>query len=184
MDTVAKGNILIAKPFLGDPNFERSVVILCEHNEQGSFGFVLNQLSSYTLQDIIEDEETYTQAPIYIGGPVEQNTLHFIHRLGDVIEDSQKVVDDLYWGGNYEQIKTLLNIGKIEEKDIRFFVGYSGWAAGQLDRELEEDAWVITTTEAAFIFDTPADKFWRSILRNMGGKHRILSNYPIDPRLN
>jgi len=186
MDTtqVSKGNILIAEPFLGDPNFERSVVLLCEHNAQGSFGFVLNQISHYTLKDVIDDDETYIDMPLYVGGPVEQNTLHFIHRLGDVIEDSIQISEGLYWGGNYEQLKTLLNIGKVQEKDIRFFVGYSGWAEGQLDQELSEKVWIVSKTEASFIFDTPAKEFWRSILRNMGGKHKMLSNYPIDPRLN
>lgn len=181
---VNKGNLLIAEPFLGDPNFERSVILLCEHDEHSSLGFILNQTTELRFQDVMEDEETYTDMPLYIGGPVEQNTLHFIHRLNHLVEDSIEILDGLHWGGNYEQVKTLINIGKIQESDIRFFLGYSGWTGGQLAKELADNAWVVSQIDSKFIFDTAPKNLWRSVLRRMGGKHKIMSNYPIDPRLN
>jgi putative transcriptional regulator len=178
-----KGSILVAEPFLGDPNFERSVVLVCEHTQRGSFGLVLNQPTQLTLQDVMQ-ESPFLDLPLYLGGPVQQNTLHFIHRLPNLVPDSIPVARDLYWGGDYEEVKTLLNIGKIQETDIRFFLGYSGWSSGQLESELSEDAWIVSKADASFIFDTPSEQFWRGVLKKMGGKHKLLANYPIDPRLN
>lgn len=180
---VKKGDILIAEPFLGDPNFERTVILLCEHNEQGSFGFVLNQKIETNLNDLTEGK-FYTNNEIFVGGPVQQNTLHFIHRLGDLIENSVEIIKGLYWGGDFEQTQSLVNTGVIQTKDIRFFLGYSGWGVGQLDSELEQKSWIVTESKADFILDTEAEALWRLILKNMGGKYKQLSNYPIDPRLN
>lgn len=180
---VKKGAILIAEPFLGDPNFERTVVLLCEHNEQGSFGFVLNQKIETSLNDLTEGK-FYGDNEIYVGGPVQQNTLHFIHRLGDLIENSVEIMKGLYWGGDFEQTQSLVNTGVIQEKDIRFFLGYSGWGVEQLNNELEQNSWIVTESNPTFIFDTKAMDIWRLILKNMGGKYKQLSNYPIDPRLN
>ncbi len=177
------GILLVAEPFLGDPNFERSVVLICNHNEEGSFGFVLNQLSKLNLQDI-GDDEIYVNFPLYIGGPVEQDTLHFIHCIPEKIEGSIPIVDNLCWSGDYEQIKHLLNMGKISENEIRFFAGYSGWSAGQLQDEYNGNAWIVTEADASFVFDTPTKEFWRAVLKKMGGKHKAIANYPIDPRLN
>ena len=181
--TPAKGKLLIAEPFMGDPNFERSVVLLCENNEKGSFGLVLNQTSELTLKDVV-DGDFYADVPLGIGGPVEQNTLHFIHRLGGMIEESTRIADGLYWSGDFDQVKSLLNMGKITPTDIRFFVGYSGWGGGQLVAELAQNAWIVSQADPDFIFGTPPGQLWRGILRRMEGKYRALANYPTDPRLN
>lgn len=181
--TPAKGKLLIAEPFLGDPNFERSVVLLCEHNENGSFGFVLNQTTQLTLKDVIDDE-VYAEVPLHVGGPVEQNTLHFIHRLGALVEESIQVADNLYWSGDFEQLKSMLNTGTAAIQDVRFFIGYSGWGDGQLERELKQEAWIVTDADSDFIFNTPTDQFWRGVLRRMDGKYKSIANYPTDPRLN
>lgn len=178
----AKGKLLIAEPFLGDPNFERSVVFLCEHNEHGTFGLVFNQTTNLHLNDVLK-EPVVTNLPLYLGGPVEQNTLHFLHRLS-FIEDAVPVGENLYWSGDFEQITSLLNVGKITDRDLRFFIGYSGWSAGQLEEELSKNAWILSDTDAGFIFDTPVDQFWRAVLRKMGGEYRVKSHYPTDPRLN
>ena len=177
-----KGKLLIAEPFLGDPNFERSAVLLCEHNEDGSFGFVLNQLSNLVLNDVLQTP-TATDLPLYVGGPVGQNTLHFVHRLA-FLEDAVPLGNGIFWSGDFEQMTTLLNIGKISADDVRFFIGYSGWSSGQLDNELRQNSWIVSQTNADFVFDTPAEHFWRAVLRQMGGEYRVKSHYPNDPRLN
>ncbi|CAH0996376.1 hypothetical protein EMA8858_02508 [Emticicia aquatica] len=177
-----KGKILIAEPFLGDKNFERSVVLLCEDNEEGSFGLVLNQLTNLRLDDVMDN--IYGDLSLFLGGPVEQNTLHFIHRLGNQIDNTIEIGNGIYWSGDFEQIKNLINIGKISENDIRLFIGYSGWASKQLEGELKKDSWIVSDADANLIFDTPSKQFWREVLKRMGGQYKVLSNYPIDPRLN
>lgn len=178
----AKGKLLIAEPFLGDPNFERSVILLCEHNEEGSFGFVLNQVANLQLNDVLS-QPAAVALPLYVGGPVGQNTLHFVHRLA-FLEDAVELGGGLFWSGDFEQMTNLLNIGKISERDVRFFIGYSGWSSGQLDQEMERKSWIVSQATADFVFETPTDQFWRAVLRQMGGEYRVKSHYPIDPRLN
>ena len=180
--TITNGSLLIAEPFLSDTNFERSVVLICEHSEEGTFGLVLNQATNLTLSDVLDD--TYAELPLFTGGPVQQNTLHFVHRRPDLIDDSVEVMDGLYWSGDFEQVKQAVNLGTLKNEDIRFFIGYSGWSEGQLASELEAKSWIVARTDTAFLFDTPADQFWRGILKRMGGEFKAIAHYPVDPRLN
>ena len=118
---------------MGDENFERTVILLCEHNDNGSFGLVLNQGMSLTLSDVIDDN--YSEQPLFTGGPVQQNTLHFLHRLGAEVEQTTEVAEDIYWGGNFEYLKTMLNFQSKPHADVRLFIGYSGWSESQLKEE-------------------------------------------------
>jgi putative transcriptional regulator len=184
---LVKGKLLISEPFLGDPNFERTVVLLCEHNEEGSFGFVLNKNTEVNLKDALSEIDEVDNADgirLYLGGPVEQNTLHFIHRMGENIEGSIRICEGIYWGGNYEQVKLMIQTGILSENDIRFFIGYSGWGVDQLQTEIDEATWIIADTSSEMVFDTPSDKLWREVLKSMGGRYKELANYPTDPRLN
>lgn len=176
------GKLLISEPFMGDENFERTVILLCEHNANGSFGLVINQKTQLTLADIIDDN--YSEQPIFTGGPVQQNTLHILHTLGHDVQNSVKVAEGIYWGGDFEYIKTMLNYQNGETSKLKLFVGYSGWAAGQLEREIGQNTWYLTTATPSLVFDTPPKETWREVLRQMGGNYKIISNYPTDPRLN
>ncbi len=179
-----KGDLLLSEPYLGDENFERSVILMCEHNEEGSLGFVLNKTSLFTLEDIVDEASGYRQL-VHTGGPVQQNTLHFVHRLPALAEEASRLRDDLFWGGDFEALLSMINTRQIAQHDVRFFVGYSGWSAGQLASELKQGAWITyDKATAAQVFDTPPEKLWQQVLREMGGKYKMFSNYPIDPRLN
>lgn len=180
--SVTNGNLLIAEPFLGDTNFERSVVLVCEHSAEGTFGLVLNQTTSLTLSDVLDD--TYAELMLFTGGPVQQNTLHFIHRRPDLIDGSVEVMDGLFWSGDFEQVKRAVNLGTLTNRDVRFFIGYSGWSGGQLADELDAKSWIVARTDTAFLFDTPPDQFWRGVLKQMGGEFKSIAHYPLDPRLN
>ena len=183
LQNASKGALLIAKPFLGDPNFERGVILLCSYNDQGTFGFVMNQVTELFLGDVLE-ETIYQDIPLYLGGPVEKNTLHFIHRRPDLIAGGDEIIEGVFWGGNFDQVKTLLNINSLKQDDIKFFIGYSGWSGGQLENEIKEDSWIITNTTANFLFTTSAGELWREGLKNMGGEFRSIAHYPLDPRSN
>lgn len=179
-----KGGLLISEPFLPDPNFERTVVLLCEHNEDGSVGFVLNKPSILKFDEAVEDVEDFSPT-LYVGGPVQQDTLHFLHRSPEALEGSIMVTDEIYWGGNYEQLITMINTKSIIPEDYKFFLGYSGWAPGQLEEELRQKSWiVINDATAAHVFDIQPKILWKEILNNLGGKFRIISNFPVDPRMN
>lgn len=179
-----KGDFLISEPFLPDPNFDRTVVLLCEHNEEGSVGFILNKPSVLKFDEAVEDVVDF-DVPLYVGGPVQQDTLHFIHRAGDLLEGSMPIKEGIYWGGNYEQLITLINSGSINKKDFKFFLGYSGWAPGQLEEELKLKSWIIADdASVSQVFDINSELLWKEILNGMGGKFKIIANFPVDPRMN
>lgn len=168
---------------MNDSNFQRSVVLLIEHNAQGSLGFVMNRKLKVRIHEVIDDMPIF-EAPVFIGGPVEQSTLHFIHRIGPGLPGSQQVCEDIYWGGDFEMLKEMITLNQIEAEDILFFVGYSGWGSGQLETELERKSWIIAPENAQFVFQPSYSDMWRQILQSMGTKYQVISNYPVDPRLN
>lgn len=177
------GTLLISEPFLPDNNFKRTVIMLCEHNDEGTIGFILNKPLGMTINEAVEDFPGL-EVPLYLGGPVEHNTLHYLHRLGDQLEGSQQLLDGLWWGGNFEHLKAQINNSQISPADVRFFLGYSGWGEGQLEHELEEQSWVVASGKASYIFDTEPDDLWKEVLHDMGGQYQLMSTFPDSPLLN
>ncbi len=178
------GSLLISEPYQGDLNFERSVVLLCNHNEEeGTFGLIINRLSNLKLTDVIDLYSDSFEADLGIGGPVQANTLHFIHNLPE-LPDAIQLGENLYWGGDFEKLRILIGSGQVPATSIKFFLGYSGWTPGQLQEEIDRNVWIVNNIAANKLFNLEADSLWRNVLRGMGGKYKVLSNYPLDPRLN
>ena len=177
------GVLLVSDPFLKDPNFQRTVVLLCEHKEEGSFGLVLNRTVKQTLDQLITELEGYT-IPVYYGGPVQMDTLHFIHELPDEIPGGQEITKDIYWGGDFELVMTLLKKDALDLSKIRFYLGYSGWSSGQLTDEVNEKSWLTVTATRNLVFNEQTDNIWKEAVKSMGGEYKQLINYPIDPQLN
>jgi len=179
-----KGDLLISEPFLNDPNFSRTVVLLCEHNDEGSFGFVINKPADIKLNELMSDVGN-REDDVFVGGPVQQNALQFIHKCSGLVEGSAEVMDGVFWGGDFQQMVAMLEGDLIQEEDIKFFIGYSGWGAGQLNKELEINSWIISrNVKSEQIFNTDVDSLWKEVLNTMGGKFKIVANFPVDPRLN
>jgi putative transcriptional regulator len=179
----APGILLIADPFLKDPNFLRTVILLCEHKEEGSFGFVLNKQIENTLDQLIPDLEGY-KFPVYYGGPVQMDTLHFIHQYPDIIPGSFEISKGVYWGGDFEMVVEMIKKEEIKPARIRFYVGYSGWSSGQLESELKEKSWLTVKGERKLIFHKKIDEIWKESLKHLGGDFEMMINFPIDPQLN
>ena len=181
------GTLLISQPFLGDPNFERSVVLLCRHQpDEGAFGLVLTHPTPLVLGDVLPLPPAAPafsqQVPLLAGGPVQPDTLHFLHQRAE-LPGATDLGQGVYWGGDFD----LLLAGLTDEAAaaaVRLFVGYSGWSAGQLEEEIERGSWIRQPASAGKVFTLESDAFWRAILREKGGRYRALSNYPLDPRLN
>lgn len=177
-----KGCLLISEPHLPDNNFDRSVIYLCEHNEKGSFGLVLNKSSDYKLNELVPELDL--DFSVGIGGPVENNTLHFLFRNSPLIEGSIAVGNNITWGGNYEQIIDWAHTGTAYD-NILFYIGYSGWSEGQLEEEIERNSWIVfPEASEQLVFDTRKKNLWKEVLKEMGGRFSVFANYPTDPRLN
>ena len=138
----ARGSYLRAEPFSEDENFRRTVVLLTEHNDQGSVGYLLDRPSSYTLSQALPDIPGF-DVPLFEGGPVEQQTLHYIHRIAELGEEETEIAPGVYWGGDFEKLKMLIMSGQVGNDDIRFFHGYSGWGPNQLAGEMEHNSWIV-----------------------------------------
>jgi len=178
-----KGSVLIAEPFLRDAVFESSIVLLTEHNEEGTIGFVLNKPLNTSMQEIIQDfpEGNFS---VSLGGPVASNSLHYIHTLGERIPGSIHVYDKVYWGGDFDALKKLIQAGKIKEHEVRFFIGYSGWEPRQLERELSENSWLVTYIDTDKIMRHSDKKLWYNVLSKLGPRYKMWINAPADPSLN
>ncbi len=179
-----KGKLLIAEPSLtGDVSFNRSVVLLAEHNDEGSVGFILNKPLEYLISDLVKEINLPFQ--VYNGGPVEQDNLYFIHKVPDLITNSIEISDGIFWGGDFEKTVDLINNETISEHDIRFFLGYSGWASLQLDEELSSNSWIIVKNEyESNIIQKSTVAFWKEKMIELGGNYLLWSNAPENPSLN
>lgn len=186
MNQPKRGNFLIAEPFLLDNYFSRSVILLCEHeNEIGTVGFMINRILSEKLDDFFPELNEKVEIPIYFGGPVHPERLHFIHSLANEIEDGLKIADGLFWGGNFEKVKELLMEDKLDISRIKFFLGYSGWEKNQLADEMKENTWIVSDGAKELIFSDEEDTtIWKQSLKKLGGDYAQMSNYPIHPSLN
>ena len=180
---IQKGNLLIAEPSsIADSSFNRSIIYLTEHNADGSVGFILNKPSEYLLKDLVFDIDCDFR--VFIGGPVEHDNLYFIHTIPHLIPESIEVSKGVFWGGNYEAVKTYIEQGLIKKEDIRFFLGYSGWSIDQLEKEIKEKSWTLTDNKYKTIFSINDSQGWKDKLLEMGGDYILWANSPEDPNLN
>ncbi|WP_069675239.1 YqgE/AlgH family protein [Formosa sp. Hel3_A1_48] len=184
MVSIKKGKILIAEPsIIGDISFNRSIILLADHNNEGSIGFILNKPLDYCLGDLIPEIES--NLPIYNGGPVQQDNLYFIHKVAELIPESIEISEGLFWSGNFEQVSKLVAEEKINENDIRFFLGYSGWEANQLNSELKGNTWILSeNTHRNNIIKVVDTAFWKNKMLALGGEYSIWSNAPEHPSHN
>lgn len=183
-EKLQKGQLLLSEPsIIGDLSFNRSVILLADHNEEGSVGFILNKPLDYSINDLLP--EINSSFKVYNGGPVEQDNLYFIHTIPNLITNSIEISNGIFWGGDFELTKELINNGSITKEMIRFFLGYSGWSANQLEGELLANSWIVSkNTSSAGIFKKSSSHFWKDKITELGGDYLIWSNAPENPVLN
>ncbi|GAB7256943.1 YqgE/AlgH family protein [uncultured Polaribacter sp.] len=178
-----KGRLLVAEPsILNDNSFNRAIVLLTEHTDNNSVGFILNKPLEYCIKDLLPEIDC--DFIIYQGGPVEQDNLYFVHRIPQLLDNSIEVANGVFWGGDFKQLKDLLNNGLLDESDIRFFLGYSGWDKDQLEDELSGNSWFVTENNFENIFSNDEESLWKNKLLEKGGNYKLWANAPNDFNLN
>lgn len=184
MNTLKKGQLLIAEPsIIGDMSFNRAIILLADHNDSGTVGFIINKPLEYSLKDLIDN--TNSKIKVYNGGPVEQDNLYFIHKSPDLIPNSIEIGNGLFWGGDFDVVINLINTGKLLDNQIKFFLGYSGWDKNQLTSELNTNSWVISDNiYHDDIITINSTSFWREKMLELGGEYSIWSNAPEHPSYN
>lgn len=181
----AQGSILISEPFLQDAYFQRSVVLLVEHTQEGSTGFVLNKKTDLIVNTFFPEFEKLPDMPIYLGGPVSANRLFFIHTLGDlIVPDAVKINEHLYFDGNFDTLKRYILNGHSIEGKVKFFLGYSGWTKGQLTAEISRNSWIVSQLSNRNVLLADGESFWKRSLESMGSQYETWTKYPKEPYLN
>lgn len=177
------GSMLVARPTVGDPCFGRSVIAMIHHDTDGSMGVILNRMTNLCLSDILDNVKLTEEVPVFLGGPVNTEMMFFLHDLGpEVIADAEPLANDLYVGGDYDAIMKYLEEGESIASHMRFFVGYSGWEAGQLAGELERHDWVVLDgIDAQYALRTPHEKMWDDAVMRFGDRYRLWRNWPVEP---
>lgn len=178
-----KGRILVAEPFLSDVYFKRSIVLLTEHNNEGSVGFVLNKPVNLNINEIITEFPSF-ECKISIGGPVSTSSVHYLHTLGDIIPESVHVCGNIYWGGSFDAVKNLIEKGSITKEQIRFFLGYSGWMPKQLEEELNQNSWLVSNINPCQVMNHKMSEIWKDVLGLLGNKYKMWINSPENASLN
>jgi len=177
-----QGLVLVSEPFAPDSIFSRSVILLAEHNDEGTVGFIINKPINRTLQQITK-EFGKIDMKISIGGPVSNENIYYIHTYGKKIPGSIKIKENLYWGGDFKVLKTLLESGTIDEDKIRFFVGYSGWQENQLKNEIEKDYWLVSDIDIKTVMKYDKE-IWNKVVAKLDRRYRIWQYFPENPNLN
>ncbi len=177
-----QGRLIISEPFLPGNYFNRSAILLVEHSEKGAIGFILNKPIETPIKELFKDFPEFN-GDVYVGGPVGSESIFYIHTLGDKLHGSIQVKDNLYWGGDFDNLKSLISAGLVDMDQVRFFIGYSGWSEGQLENEIAENSWLVTEAPVEAIMNSDED-FWIDSVKNAGGHYELWQHFPEDPTLN
>jgi len=169
------GKLLLAEPFMLDANFKRAVILLCDCHYEGALGFIVNKPMDIRVDELLEDFPE-KEMKLYFGGPVAHDTIHFIHRKGDLVENSVEIANGIFWGGEFDKIKFLMKNEVITADDIRFFIGYSGWSPGQLEEELAYKSWILANMDKNYLFSGKSTDLWSQVMNNKGGHFQVIAD--------
>lgn len=181
---IQKGTFLIATPEIDMGIFFRGVVLICEHNPNGSFGLVINKSLDLELPEEIINIHNLANPHVGIraGGPVQTNQMMLLHTSDQIPQQTLQITDGVFLGGDLQFLQE--SITDENGPEIQLCFGYAGWGAGQLEREFLDGSWFLFPAAARHIFEIPADKIWQTLLREMGGKYAPLSMIPEDLTVN
>lgn len=178
-----EGSLLIAYPLLNDGYFNRSVVYVTSHNDEGSFGFIMNFKTQFKLRDV-RPQIMNGNFPIYEGGPVGKDQLFFLHTLGKQITDAHHIKDNIYFGGDFNQMLEMVEHGKVKQNEVRFFVGYSGWDEGQIEREIRAKSWIVNSGDNSDLLLIDQNELWKQKLEEQKQSYGIFARIGFDPSMN
>ncbi len=168
---------------MNDVYFGRGVILLAEHNDEGSFGMVLNKPLKQDFNDVVLNFPAF-DGKLFLGGPVERNSLFFIHTIGDLIEGSKEIAAGYHWGGDINIVKDMIADGLLNSTNIRFSVGYSGWSPNQLGNEIKRNSWAVIPKLDKKLLTKSPESLWKNQVDLLGKDFNHWNNFPNDPNLN
>ena len=181
-----KGYFLIANPVLPDPNFSRTVVLLCNHEDEGSFGLVINRSAPIDSKEVFSEMgmSEFPSGKIYLGGPVSPSQVFYLCHSEEPLPELESICNGVYLGMSWELLDNLMTRVENPEKNIRFYLGYSGWSAGQLAEEMTRLSWLTSAACGEFVFQDNEDEVWANVVRSLGKDYEYLVQAPVNPQWN
>lgn len=176
------GKLLISEPFNPEPNFKRSVVLISQHNPLGSIGFILNKPTQLRVDEALDDFPEF-DAPVFWGGMLQLDSIYYIHTI-ESLEGKKKIADGIYWGGNYTQLKVLIETGQIDSTQIKFIAGFSAWEPEELEDQIRQNNWWLTNADLETTFMDEPTEVWGNVLQKTGHIYGIMNDFPEDPGIN
>jgi putative transcriptional regulator len=180
---IKNGIVLLAEPFMLDPNFRRAAVLLCEHSPEGSMGFIMNRPTDLRVDELIDGFPEFA-APVFEGGPVQMDTIHYVHNVGSILDESHQIMEGIYWGGDFDKLKFLIRSELVKPENIRFFMGYAGWDEGQLLDEMTIGSWVLAEMHHNYLFKSRPEVLWQQVMYNKGDAYSVIAYMPDAPNWN
>lgn len=186
MDTeLGKGIFLVAAPQLRDPNFRQTVVLLCEHGDEGALGVVVNRPTAMSISEALPQVPIIEGAShvLYAGGPVQTNHVMLLYRVDQFPENSHHVFDGVCLGGDMGVVERILT-GQTTKDSFRAYLGYSGWGPGQLESEMKTGSWITLPADSKIVFEKDPAQVWQEILLSLGDAYKHYADMPFDPTCN
>jgi putative transcriptional regulator len=180
---IEQGKVIVAEPFLHDPYFKRAVVLFVEHSKQGTMGFVINSPSNIKVSDAIKDFPK-VDLQVFSGGPVDNDIIFYVHTLEKEIPNSTKIRSGIFWGGDFSSVQQLAKDNKLNNNNIRFFMGYAGWGPSQIREEMKKNSWFCFPCKKEYVFFNSPRQLWGKILKDNDSPFSVLSNFSDTPSLN
>ena len=182
MTSTLQGQLLVASPALGDPNFARAVVAIANHDEDGALGIVLNRPSDTEVVEAVPELDGVVESDeiVYVGGPVQPASIVVLAEFEDPAEAAFLVV------GAIGLVSDRTGLDRLDEATARrrIFAGYAGWGPGQLEAEIERDDWIVEPAQPEDVFADDAFDLWGRVLERKGGQFKLLARMPLDPSVN
>jgi len=176
------GALLIAEPFNPEPTFKRSVVLISQHNSKGTIGFIINKPTQLKVHEALDDFPEI-DAFVYWGGALHLDSIYYVHSIENLM-GAHKICEGIYWGGDYQQLKMMIEAGEVKSEQIKFLAGYSGWHGRQLEQEISSDNWWVTAADPYSILIEEPTVMWGNVLTRMGHVYGIMNDFPEDPGMN
>ena len=178
-----KGQLLLDSGQLRGSFFQRTVVLICQHDAEGAFGLILNKITGNRVGEMVVADlpDSLKECPLYLGGPVQPTALSFLH--SDAFIPDANVISNLSLG---HSLDSLMEIGESfsSTRKVRMFAGYAGWSPGQLEDEMKRKAWLTHPASLDLVFETKPEELWQVVLRKKGWRYKLLSQMPEDLSLN
>ncbi len=176
------GGLLVAEPFLREGYFNHGVVSLIDYvPSEGATGVVMNNRTEYKLDELLDGVDRGGDIPVFCGGPLGLDRLYFLHTLGsDIIPGARPYSEGLYVGGDFDAVISYVNAGYPLDGAVRFFIGYSSWAEGQLEREIRREKWALSPAPSnpSDLFQGVGDRYWHRTVRSLGPEYRSWTLLP------